>query len=60
MNLTASLNIQGTKRRLNRCLFQVGFMNDGRIVAADMQYYINAGNTADESLLVCKSAFIYR
>lgn len=27
-------------------------MNDGRIVAADFQYYANAGNTVDESVLV--------
>lgn len=40
------------------CLFQVGFMNDGRIVAADIQYYTNAGNTIDESVLVGKSGFI--
>ncbi|XP_035600736.1 aldehyde oxidase 1-like isoform X3 [Oncorhynchus keta] len=31
---------------------QVGFMNDGRIMAADLQYYANSGNTADESLLI--------
>ncbi|KAA8579667.1 hypothetical protein FQN60_006760 [Etheostoma spectabile] len=38
------------------CLFQVGFMNDGRIMAADVQYYTNAGNTVDESPLVGQSA----
>lgn len=27
-------------------------MKDGRIVAADLQYYANAGNTVDESTLV--------
>lgn len=27
-------------------------MNDGRIMAADMEYYTNAGNTVDESVLV--------
>lgn len=32
-------------------------MNDGRIMAADMQYYANAGNTVDESTLVCKSSY---
>ena len=32
-------------------------MKDGRIVAADIQYYTNAGNTIDESTLVCKSGF---
>ena len=32
-------------------------MKDGRIVAADLQYYSNAGNTIDESLQVCKSGF---
>uniref|UniRef100_A0A3Q3WW16 Uncharacterized protein n=1 Tax=Mola mola TaxID=94237 RepID=A0A3Q3WW16_MOLML len=30
----------------------VGFMNDGRIVAADIQYYSNAGNTVDESMMI--------
>lgn len=40
-------------------LFQVGFMNDGRIVAADIQYYSNAGNTVDESTMVRNSGFIY-
>lgn len=30
-------------------------MNDGRIVAADLQYYANAGNTLDESVLVGRS-----
>lgn len=34
-------------------------MDDGRIVAADIQYYTNAGNTVDESVLVCKSSYIY-
>lgn len=33
-------------------VFQVGFMNDGRILAADIQYYANAGNSEDESPLV--------
>ncbi|GAA6108461.1 aldehyde oxidase 6 isoform X1, partial [Tachysurus ichikawai] len=32
--------------------YKVGFMNDGRITAADVQYYANAGNTPDESPLV--------
>ncbi|XP_041638215.1 aldehyde oxidase 6 [Cheilinus undulatus] len=32
--------------------YKVGFMKDGRIMAADLQYYTNAGNTVDESLLV--------
>lgn len=36
------------------CLFQVGFMNDGRILAADVLYYTNAGNSVDESVLVRK------
>lgn len=37
---------------------QVGFMNDGRIVAADIQYYNNAGNTIDESVLVGNSCCV--
>ncbi|NXN36407.1 AOXB oxidase, partial [Rhinoptilus africanus] len=32
--------------------YKVGFMNDGRIVAADFQCYINGGCTKDESELV--------
>uniref|UniRef100_A0A3Q3WWB9 Uncharacterized protein n=1 Tax=Mola mola TaxID=94237 RepID=A0A3Q3WWB9_MOLML len=32
--------------------YKVGFMNDGRIVAADIQYYSNAGNTVDESMMI--------
>lgn len=27
-------------------------MNDGRVVAADLQFSVNAGNTLDESHLV--------
>lgn len=30
-------------------------MNDGRIMAADIQYYTNAGNAIDESVLVGKT-----
>lgn len=33
-------------------------MNSGRIVAADIQYYANAGNTVDESLLVGESGYV--
>lgn len=29
-------------------------MNDGRILAADVLYYANAGNAVDESVLVGK------
>ncbi|XP_064518045.1 aldehyde oxidase 2-like isoform X1 [Pseudopipra pipra] len=32
--------------------YKVGFMNDGRIIAADFQCYINGGCTKDESELV--------
>ncbi|KFV43182.1 Aldehyde oxidase, partial [Gavia stellata] len=32
--------------------YKVGFMNDGRIIAADLQCYINGGCTKDESELV--------
>ncbi|GAB0191707.1 aldehyde oxidase 2-like [Grus japonensis] len=34
--------------------YKVGFMNDGRIIAADFQCYINGGCTKDESELVRK------
>uniref|UniRef100_A0A3B4UR26 xanthine dehydrogenase n=1 Tax=Seriola dumerili TaxID=41447 RepID=A0A3B4UR26_SERDU len=37
----------------------VGFMNDGRIVAADIQYYTNAGNTVDESVLVVEKILLH-
>nr|XP_056717292.1 aldehyde oxidase 3-like [Euleptes europaea] len=32
--------------------YKVGFMNDGKIKAVDLEYYINAGCTKDESELV--------
>lgn len=31
---------------------QIGFMNNGEIKAADVEYYINGGCTPDESELV--------
>uniref|UniRef100_A0AAR2LBM3 FAD-binding PCMH-type domain-containing protein n=1 Tax=Pygocentrus nattereri TaxID=42514 RepID=A0AAR2LBM3_PYGNA len=31
--------------------YKVGFMSDGRITAADVRYYANAGHTPDESVL---------
>ncbi|XP_041821796.1 aldehyde oxidase 6 isoform X1 [Chelmon rostratus] len=39
--------------------YKVGFMNDGRIVAADIQYYANAGHTVDESLLVAEKILLH-
>ncbi|XP_068446552.1 aldehyde oxidase 1-like [Clinocottus analis] len=39
--------------------YKVGFMNDGRIVAADIQYYANAGNTVDESPLVAEKILLH-
>ncbi|KAM6893047.1 aldehyde oxidase 6 [Lycodopsis pacificus] len=39
--------------------YKVGFMNDGRIVAADLQYYANAGNTVDDSLLVTEKILLH-
>ncbi|XP_039648487.1 aldehyde oxidase 6 [Perca fluviatilis] len=39
--------------------YKVGFMNDGRIMAADMQYYTNAGNTVDESPLVVEKILLH-
>uniref|UniRef100_A0A674CL42 Aldehyde oxidase 6 n=1 Tax=Salmo trutta TaxID=8032 RepID=A0A674CL42_SALTR len=38
---------------------KVGFMNDGRIMAADLHYYANSGNTADESLLVIEKILLH-
>ncbi len=32
---------------------QVGYMNDGTILAADITYYSNGGCTLDESSFVC-------
>lgn len=39
--------------------YKVGFMNDGRIVAADIQYHTNAGNAIDESLLVVEKVLLH-
>uniref|UniRef100_A0A4W5RLC2 Aldehyde oxidase 6 n=1 Tax=Hucho hucho TaxID=62062 RepID=A0A4W5RLC2_9TELE len=38
---------------------KVGFMNDGRIMAADLHYYANSGNTTDESLLVIEKILLH-
>ncbi|XP_053327928.1 aldehyde oxidase [Spea bombifrons] len=38
--------------------YKVGFMNDGRIVAADITFYSNAGCTPDESILVLVVALV--
>ncbi|XP_037552436.1 aldehyde oxidase 1 [Nematolebias whitei] len=39
--------------------YKVGFMNDGRIVAADFQYYVNAGCAVDESVLVSEKILLH-
>ncbi|XP_036401086.1 aldehyde oxidase 6 [Megalops cyprinoides] len=39
--------------------YKVGFMNDGSIIAADIQYYANAGNTGDESILVIEKILLH-
>ncbi|XP_070711719.1 aldehyde oxidase 6 [Pempheris klunzingeri] len=39
--------------------YKVGFMNDGRIMAADIQYYANAGNAVDESPLVIEKILLH-
>ncbi|XP_058474050.1 aldehyde oxidase 6 isoform X2 [Solea solea] len=39
--------------------YKVGFMNDGRIVAADLQYFTNAGNTVDESVSVVEKILLH-
>lgn len=39
--------------------YKVGFMNDGRIVAADLHYYANGGNTVDESVLVIEKILLH-
>ncbi|CAN9498154.1 unnamed protein product [Ophioblennius macclurei] len=39
--------------------YKVGFMKDGRIMAADMQFFANAGNTVDESVLVIEKILLH-
>ncbi|XP_051979767.1 aldehyde oxidase 6 [Xyrauchen texanus] len=39
--------------------YKVGFTKDGRITAADFQYYANSGNTADESVLVVEKILLH-
>ncbi|XP_068165202.1 aldehyde oxidase 6 [Antennarius striatus] len=39
--------------------YKVGFMSDGRIVAADIQYFMNGGNTLDESVLVAEKVLLH-
>nr|DAA64405.1 TPA_inf: aldehyde oxidase beta [Tetraodon nigroviridis] len=39
--------------------YKVGFMDDGRILAADFQFYANAGNTVDESLWVAEKILLH-
>ncbi|KAI5627549.1 aldehyde oxidase [Silurus asotus] len=39
--------------------YKVGFMNDGRIIAANVHYYANAGNTPDESPLVAEKILLH-
>uniref|UniRef100_A0A4W4EGL9 xanthine dehydrogenase n=1 Tax=Electrophorus electricus TaxID=8005 RepID=A0A4W4EGL9_ELEEL len=38
--------------------YKVGFMNDGKIIAADVHYFVNAGNTPDESVLVVEKMLV--
>ncbi|XP_042301126.1 aldehyde oxidase isoform X8 [Sceloporus undulatus] len=38
--------------------YEVGFMNDGTIVALDVRYYSNAGCTSDESIAVMENALL--
>ncbi|KAM3585750.1 uncharacterized protein V6R79_026294 [Siganus canaliculatus] len=39
--------------------YKVGFMKDGRILAADLMYYSNSGNTADESVMVAEKMVLH-
>lgn len=39
--------------------YKVGFMENGRITAADFQYYANSGNTVDESVLVAEKILLH-
>ncbi|XP_062435402.1 aldehyde oxidase-like isoform X3 [Rhea pennata] len=38
--------------------YKVGFMNDGRIIAVDVEFYINGGCTPDESVLVAEVSLL--
>ncbi|KAM4559970.1 aldehyde oxidase 1-like [Odontesthes bonariensis] len=42
-----------------RATYKVGFMNDGRIVAADIEYYANAGCAVDESTLIAEKILLH-
>ncbi|XP_056303800.1 aldehyde oxidase 6 [Danio aesculapii] len=39
--------------------YKVGFMKNGRITAADFQYYANSGNKVDESVLVAEKILLH-
>uniref|UniRef100_A0AAR2K435 FAD-binding PCMH-type domain-containing protein n=1 Tax=Pygocentrus nattereri TaxID=42514 RepID=A0AAR2K435_PYGNA len=39
--------------------YKVGFMSDGRITAADVRYYANAGHTPDDSVLVIEKILLH-
>ncbi|KAM6945841.1 aldehyde oxidase 1-like [Aplochiton taeniatus] len=39
--------------------YKVGFMADGKIVAADIRYYANAGNTSDESVGIIEKFLLH-
>ncbi|XP_077128145.1 aldehyde oxidase 1-like isoform X2 [Ranitomeya variabilis] len=41
-------------------IYKVGFMNDGKIVGADVTFYTNAGCSPDESILASALVHIYR
>lgn len=49
---------RGKTTNVLAAILQVGFMKDGRIIAADFQCYINGGCTKDESELVSPSSLI--
>ncbi|KAM9767058.1 aldehyde oxidase 1-like isoform 2-T2 [Menidia menidia] len=42
-----------------RATYKVGFMNDGRIVAADLEYFSNAGFAVDESVLIVEKILLH-
>lgn len=39
--------------------YKIGFMNDGRIIALDQDYYANAGFSADESTLISEKILLH-
>ncbi|XP_034072758.1 aldehyde oxidase 1-like isoform X2 [Gymnodraco acuticeps] len=39
--------------------YKAGFMQDGRIMAVDIQYFMNAGNAVDESIVIVEQILLH-